>query len=81
LKFNPKYSDEMNEAYQYARYYDITTKNSIKDADMYSGLNRIAMAKMLTNYAENVLGKDNFNTGRNCSFSDVSNSLDKDYDY
>ena len=81
LKFNPKYSDEMNEAYQYARYYNITTKDSIKDADMYSGLNRIAMAKMLTNYAENVLGKDNFNTGRNCSFSDVSNSLDKDYDY
>lgn len=81
LKFNPKYSDEMNEAYQYARYYDITTKDSIKDADMYSGLNRIAMAKMLTNYAENVLGKDNFNTGRNCSFNDVSNSLDKDYDY
>lgn len=81
LKFNPKYSDEMNEAYQYARYYDITTKNSIKDADMYSGLNRIAMAKMLTNYAENVLWEDNFDTRRNCTFTDVSNSLDKDYDY
>jgi hypothetical protein len=71
----------MNQAYQYARYFDITTKNSIKDADMYSGLNRIAMAKMLTNYAENVLGKSNFNTGRNCTFKDVSTSLDKDYDY
>ena len=81
LKFNPKYSDEMNEAYQYARYYDITTKDSIKDADMYSGLNRIAMAKMLTNYAENVLWEDNFDTRRNCTFTDVSNSLDKDYDY
>jgi hypothetical protein len=81
LKFNPNYSDEMNEAYQYARYYDITTKNTIKDADMYSWLNRIAMAKMLTNYAENVLWVNNYNTGRNCKFVDVSTSLDKDYDY
>ncbi|MBO4516947.1 hypothetical protein J5751_06020 [bacterium] len=45
----------MNEAYQYAHYYDITSANSIKDAKMDSGLNRIAMAKMLSNYAENVL--------------------------
>ena len=81
LKFNPNYSNEMNEAYQYARYYDITTKNTIKDADMYSWLNRIAMAKMLTNYAENVLWVNNYNTGRNCKFVDVSTSLDKDYDY
>lgn len=81
LKFNPNYSDEMNEAYQYARYFDITTKDNIKEADMYSGLNRIAMAKMLTNYAENVLWINNYNTGRNCKFVDVSTSLDKDYDY
>ena len=81
LKFNPYYSDEMNEAYQYARYFDITTKDSIKEADMYSGLNRIAMAKMLANYAENVLWEDNFDTDRDCTFKDVSTSLDKQYDY
>jgi len=81
LKFNPNYSDEMNEAYQYARYYDITTKDSIKDAKMGSGLNRIAMAKMLANYAENVLWIDDYNTSRNCTFSDVPTSLDRQYDY
>ncbi len=81
LKFNPNFSDEMNEAYQYARYFDITTKDSIKEADMYSGLNRIAMAKMLANYAENVLWEDNFDTDRDCTFKDVSTSLDKQYDY
>ena len=81
LKFNPNYSDEMNEAYQYARYFDITTKNNINYADMYSWLDRIAMAKMLSNYAENVLWISNYNTGRNCKFVDVSTSLDKKYDY
>ena len=80
LKYNPNYSDEMNEAYQYAHYYDITSANSIKDAKMDSGLNRIAMAKMLSNYAENVLWIDDFNTNRNCTFKDVSASLDKQYD-
>lgn len=80
-KFDSGYSTEMNMAYQFARYYDITTINSIKDAKMKSWLNRIAMAKMLANYAENVLWIDDFDTSRNCSFSDVSSSLDKDYDY
>ena len=81
LKFNPNYSNEMNKAYQYARYYDITTIDSIKQANMTGWLNRIAMAKMLANYAENVLWIDDFNTSRNCTFSDVSTSLDRQYDY
>jgi hypothetical protein len=34
LKYNPKYSDEMNQAYQYSYYYGITTKDSIKEADV-----------------------------------------------
>lgn len=80
-KFNPKYSDEMNKAYQYARYYNITTIDSIKDAGMGTWLNRIAMAKMLANYAVNVLGKDDFDTSRNCTFKDVSTSLNRNYDY
>lgn len=79
LKFNPNYSDEMNKAYQFSRYFKITTKNSIKDANMYGWLNRVAMAKMLTNYAENVLGIDDFDTSRNCTFKDVSVALDKEY--
>ena len=71
----------MNEAYQFARYYTITTKDNIKEADMYGGLNRIAMAKMLANYAEGVLWLHNYNTGRNCKFTDVSTWLDKEYYY
>ena len=39
------------------------------------------MAKMLSNYAENVLWMNDFNTRRNCTFSDVSSSLDASYDY
>ena len=80
-KFDSKYSDEMNRAYQYARYYKITTKDTIREANMYSGLTRVAMAKMLTNYAENVLGINDFDTSKNCKFKDVSNALDKQYDY
>lgn len=80
-KFNPKYSDEMNKAYQYSRYYNITTIDNIKDAWMTGWLNRIAMAKMLSNYAINVLGKNDFDRNRNCTFKDVSTSMDKDYDY
>ena len=81
LKFNPYFSDEDNMAYQYAYHYWITTTSSIKNANMYSGLNRIAMAKMLSNYAENVLWMDDFDTSRNCKFLDVSSSLDASYDY
>ena len=81
LKFNPYYSNEMNKAYQYSRYYDITTKDNIKEANMYGGLDRVAMAKMLANYAENVLGIDNFDTSSNCKFVDVPASLDRDYGY
>ena len=79
--YNPNYSDEMNKAYLFARSYNITTKNSIKDAKMGSWLNRIAMSKMLTNYAENVLWIDDFDTSRNCKFTDVSTALDASYDY
>ena len=81
LSFNPKYSDEINEAYQYARYYDITTIDSIKDAWMSDWLNRIAMAKMLANYAINVLDKDDFDTSEDCTFEDVSEELDEQFDY
>ena len=80
-KFDSKYSDEMNRAYQYARYYKITTKDTIREANMYSGLTRVAMAKMLTNYAVNVLGIKDFDTSKNCKFKDVSEALDKQYDY
>ena len=79
LKYNPKYSDEMNQAYQYAYYYGITTKESIKSADVDWKLTRVAMAKMLSQYAINVLWMKPDNTVTK-KFSDVSNKLDADYD-
>ncbi|MBR4634106.1 hypothetical protein IKO50_04050 [bacterium] len=51
---------------------------SIAEADMNGTLTRIAMAKMLSQYAINVLGKTP-NTGRNISFPDVSPELDAQY--
>ena len=79
LKFNPYYSDEMNQAYQFAYHYWITTKNNIKDAAMNWELTRIAMAKMLSQYAINVLGKTPDITKQN-KFNDVSENLDSQYD-
>ena len=79
LGFDSHYSDEMNKAYQYSYYYGITTKWSIEDADLYWNLTRIAMAKMLSQYALNVLWKEPDKTRQN-TFLDVSNKLDLEYD-
>lgn len=77
--YNWNYSSEMNRAYQYAYRYGITTKRSIESAWMNQQLTRIAMAKMLSQYAINVLWKrpSNVYVPR---FSDVSTSLDAQYD-
>ena len=81
LRFNPYYSDEMNKAYQYAYYYWITTINNISSANMNGWLTRIAMAKMLSYFAENVLWMNDFDTRRSCEFNDVSPYLDRQYNY
>lgn len=47
---------------------------------MHDPLHRIAMAKMLANYATKVLKKTP-NLSARCSFSDVSDALDLRYDY
>ena len=78
LRFNPYYSDEMNQAYQFAYHYGITTKTNIKDAAMNWELTRIAMAKMLSQYAVNVLWIKPDVT-RNNEFADVSDKLDTEY--
>jgi hypothetical protein len=53
--FGANYSDELNEAYAYAYKNGITTMSSIDAADMYGSLTRVAMAKMIANYATTVL--------------------------
>jgi hypothetical protein len=45
----------MNNAYEFAHRMGITTINSIDKANMGGELTRIAMAKMLSQYAINVL--------------------------
>ena len=77
--FNPQYSDEMNKAYQYSYYYWITTKAPISSADIDWNLTRIAMAKMLSQYAINVLWMKP-DKSKNNQFKDVSDKLDWDYD-
>ena len=77
---NNKYSDEMNNAYEFAYDNWITTINTIDKARMNGTLTRIEMAKMLSNYAINVLWKTP-DTSKQCNFLDISNSLDAKYDY
>ena len=72
------YSVEFNNAYTFARKAWITTTNSIQDANMWGKLTRIAMAKMLSNYAINILGKKPVNK-LVPGFPDVSIQLNQDY--
>ena len=78
-KYNAKYSYEMNEAYQYSYYYWITTRESIEKANMDWNLTRAAMAKMLSQYAINVLWMEPDKT-RQKVFKDVTTKMDADYD-
>ena len=72
------YTVEFNNAYEFAHRAWITTINSIEKADMDWMLTRIAMAKMLSQYAINVLWKQPDKSKR-INFVDVPSSLDKDY--
>jgi hypothetical protein len=46
---------EMHDAYKWAYKNGITTMPTVLQADMYGPLDRISMAKMLSQYAINVL--------------------------
>ena len=74
------YTVEQQDAYYYAYSQKITTVSSIEKANMDGQLTRIAMAKMISNFAINVLWLQP-DISKNCSFSDVSNSLDAQYNY
>lgn len=73
------YSQEMNDAYQFAYKHGITTMDSIQKADMEWWLTRIAMAKMLAYYAINILSMKPDETRIN-KFRDVTEKLDSEYD-
>lgn len=76
---NNWYSKEMNDAYEYAYNNWITTINSIEKAKINSSLTRIAMAKMLSYYAINVLGQKPDTSKWTPIFSDVNDNLNKQY--
>ena len=49
------YTQEQQEAYQWAYKYGLTTQPTIEKARMNSSLTRQAFAKMVVNYLENVV--------------------------
>ena len=69
---------EFNNAYEFAYRAWITTTPSIEKANMNWNLTRIAMAKMLSQYAMNVLWKKPANVV-SPKFSDVTQELDDNY--
>lgn len=72
------FSRELNNAFEFAHRNQITTMDDINKADMNWPLIRIAMAKMLSQYAINILKKTP-DTTKTCKFDDVSEQLDADY--
>ena len=72
------YSQEFKDAYEFALKNSITTMDTIDEANMEWWLTRIAMAKMLSNYATNVLGKEPADIIVP-KFSDVSEKLNEEY--
>lgn len=73
------YSSELESAYTWAYDNGVTTVKGIDNANMMGNLTRVAMAKMLANYAINKLGRTP-DTSITCNFSDVSAKMDADYD-
>ena len=74
------YTRELNNAYHFAYINWITTMNDIETANMNWTLKRIEMAKMLSQYAINVLWKQP-DTSKVIKFNDVSLELDQQYNY
>jgi len=77
-KLDNWYTREFNNAYEFAHRAGITTMDDINKANMNGWLNRIAMAKMLANYAINILGKKPANKVVP-KFPDVNQQLNDDY--
>ena len=80
FSLSSNYPLEQQDAYNYAYSQKITTVSSMEKASMNGELTRIAMAKMISNFAINVLWLQP-NTSIDCSFSDVPSSLDEQYNY
>jgi hypothetical protein len=75
-----EYSEEFQQAYKFAHENWITTKDTIQTAQMNGKLTRIAMAKMLSQYAINVMWKEPDISKWVVKFNDVTSKKDADYD-
>ena len=73
-------TDEFQQAYKFAYENWITTMDTIEKADMEGPLTRIAMAKMLSNYAINILWKKPANI-LVPDFRDITAKLDEEYNF
>ena len=74
-----EYTQEEKSAYTWAFNKWITTMSTIDKADMNWEITRIALAKMISNYAIKSL-KKKWDVSKKCVFTDVSSDLDKQYD-
>jgi len=79
-KLSHWYTLEQTNAYTFARINSITTATTIFEANLTWKLTRIAMAKMLSNYAINVLWKKP-DISKKPFFDDVSDGLNSKYDH
>ena len=73
------YTQEFQQAYEFAKWKWITTMPTINEANMDWKLTRIAMAKMLSQYAMNVLWQKPANIVTP-KFNDVTDKQNSDYD-
>ena len=64
------YSQELQDAYDWAYGKGVTTMSPIDNANMYGAITRAEMAKMLSVYAKEVLGKE-LDTSKACTFTDI----------
>ncbi len=69
------YSEEFQKAYDFAYKNEITTMDSIDKANMNGYITRAEMAKMITNYAKNILWKTP-DTTKSCLFLNSNVSAD-----
>ena len=78
IVYNESFSEELNDAYKFAYENNITTMDSIEKADMYWKMDRISMAKMLSQFAINILWKEPADI-EVPNFTDISEDLDAQY--
>ena len=74
-----KYWLEQIKAYYRSLNNWITTKESVKEANLWWEITRAELAKMISNYAIEVLWKE-IDTDNECNFNDISTELDTKYD-